>query len=82
MSRKLAEIEAEVLQLGVKSRAALAERLLQSLDPPSPSRTEKEWYEEAERRLRELDAGKAATIPARELLQRMKSGIARKRRSR
>jgi hypothetical protein len=81
MSRKLAEIEAEALQLRARSRAALAERLLRSLDPPSTSRTESEWLEEAERRDRELDRG-ADTISAGELLRRMKSGTARKRRSR
>jgi putative addiction module component len=80
MSRRREQIEAEALRLGMKSRAALAERLLQSLDPPNACRTESEWFREAERRDRELDRG-GTTVPARELLRRLKSGTARKRRS-
>ena len=81
MSRKLAEIEAEVLQLAPKSRAALARKLLESLGPATESENERAWYDEAERRMRALREGKIDTIPAREVLRRMRSEIKRKSRS-
>lgn len=81
MPKKLDRIEAEALQLGPKSRATLAERLLRSLEPPHRPRSESEWLDEAERRDREVDRG-AATIPARGLLRHLRSEIARKRRPR
>jgi len=83
MARRLDRIEEEALRLGSKSRAALAERLLQSLESASDSRSEREWLDEAERRDREIDMGaNVDAIPARVLLRRMKSEIARKRRTR
>jgi hypothetical protein len=82
MSRKLEKIEAEALQLGVKSRAALAERLLQSLEPADRSPSALAWLDEAERRDQELNEnGGTGTIPARVVLRSMKSEIARKRRA-
>jgi len=83
MARRLDRIEEEALRLGWKSRAALAERLLESLESASDSRSEREWLDEAERRDREIDMGaNVDAIPARVLLRRMKSEIARKRRTR
>ncbi len=81
MPMKLAQIETEALKLGVRSRAHLARKLLESLDPPSETSYERAWYDEAERRKRELDEGKTDTIPAREVLRRLRSGIGKRRRT-
>lgn len=81
MPRKLERIEAEVLKLSARSRAALARKLLESLEPTTETPHERAWYDEAERRKRELDEGKVDTIPAREVLRRMRSEIGRKRRT-
>ena len=81
MPRKLERIEAEVLKLSARSRAALARKLLESLEPATETDHERAWYDEAERRERELDEGKVDTIPAREVLRRMKSEIGKRRRT-
>jgi hypothetical protein len=81
MPRKLEQIETEALKLGARSRAALAQKLLKSLEPATETDNERAWYDEAERRERELDEGKIDTIPARDVLRRLKSEIGRKRRT-
>ena len=68
MPRKLEQIETEALKLSAKSRAILARKLLESLEPAAETANERAWYDEAERRERELDEGKTDTIPAREVL--------------
>ena len=81
MLRKLEQIEAEALKLGARSRATLARKLLESLEPASQTDHERAWYDEAERRLRAFREGKVDTIPARDVLRRLKSEIGRKRRT-
>ena len=81
MPTKLERLETEALKLGVRSRAHLARKLLESLDPPTETDHERAWYDEAERRERELDEGKTDTIPAREVLRRLRSEIGKKRRT-
>ena len=81
MPRKLEQIETEALKLGARSRAALAQKLLKSLEPATETDNERAWYDEAERRERELDEGKTDTIPARDVLRRLKSEIGKKRRT-
>ena len=59
-----------VLKLPLKERAALADRLLRSLDElPEPER-KKLWLDVAERRLQEMREGKAREIPADEVFAR------------
>ena len=81
MPTKLERIETEALKLGVRSRAHLARKLLESLDPPTETDHERAWYDEAERRKRELDEGKVDTIPAREVFRRIKSEMGKRRRT-
>ena len=77
MPMKLAQIETEALKLGARSRAALARKLLRSLETDH----EHAWYDEAERRKRELDEGKTYTIPAREVLRLLRSELRKRRRA-
>ena len=57
----------EALELSLDQRAALAEKLLESLDEPSPEEIEKLWTEEAIRRVAAHDAGKIKSHPADEV---------------
>jgi len=77
MPTKLEQIETEALKLGAKSRATLARKLLKSLETAH----ERPWYDEAERRLKAFREGKMDTIPAREVLRRMRSEITKRRRT-
>lgn len=66
------QLEAEILKLPERDRARLAQRLLASLD--ADHEREEKWYDEAERRLAQLDSGDAAEIPAEEVFEAL--GIA------
>lgn len=81
MPRKLGEIEAEALKLGARARAALARRLMASLPLEGETATERLWFDEAERRKRELDEGRVDTIPGRDLIRRLRSATTKKLRS-
>ena len=71
----LKEIEAEVIKLDLKERAALARWILQSLDDLSEAEIEALWAEEAERRLDEMEQGLVSEIPADEVLRRARAAI-------
>lgn len=58
----LAEVYRNAMSLDVHDRAALAERLLASLDELSEEEAERLWAEEAQRRLEEYRAGRAQAI--------------------
>jgi len=68
---KLADILEIALRLDLNDRAALAERLLASLDELSEEEAEKLWVEEAQRRLEEYRAGRAKAIPSEEVFKRV-----------
>ena len=71
MVRKLDDIATEALQLSVESRAALAKRLLESLDDVTPEEHERLWVEEAAARYEELRSGTARAIPSDVVFQRL-----------
>jgi putative addiction module component (TIGR02574 family) len=75
MSRKLEELEAEIMNLSLDRRAQLAEKLILSLDAPSGEENLHLWVVEAERRLKELREGKAKEIPAEEVFRRARAAI-------
>jgi putative addiction module component (TIGR02574 family) len=55
------------LSLDVRDRAALAERLLASLEDLPEEEAERLWAEEAQRRLEAYQAGRARAVPAEEV---------------
>ena len=57
------ELLNEALGLPPEARAALAARLIESLDETVDVDAESLWAEEITRRLKELDEGRAQTIP-------------------
>ena len=68
MSPQLMEFEAQALKLSPTERAALAERLIASLDNLSEQQNEQLWIDEADRRYREYKSGKISARSAEEVL--------------
>lgn len=66
----VAEVLKNALSLDVQDRAALAQRLLASLEELSEEEAERLWAEEAQRRLDEYRAGRANAIPAEEVAKK------------
>lgn len=60
-------IEREAMQLPLNERAALAERLLASLDDLPLAELEQLWATEAARRADEIDRGLVKLIPSQEV---------------
>lgn len=56
-------IEREALHLPLPARAALARRLLASLESPNESELEALWLDEAARRARQIDGNEVRPIP-------------------
>jgi putative addiction module component (TIGR02574 family) len=71
MERNLEDIASEALQMSVESRAALAKRLLDSLDDLAPEEYERMWLGEAARRYQQLKAGTARAIPSEEVFAKL-----------
>ena len=69
------EIEAEIKKLGLRERAALAKRIVESLDDLSETELEALWSEEAERRLDEMERGQVNEMPAEDVLRRARDII-------
>jgi putative addiction module component (TIGR02574 family) len=63
----LAEVLGNALSLEVRDRAALAERLLASLEELTEEEANRLWAEEAQRRLEEYRAGRAQAVQADEV---------------
>jgi len=63
MSADATKLLNEALSLPAEARAALAARLIDSLDETVDPDAERLWAEEIARRLRELDEGRVQSIP-------------------
>ena len=66
-------LQKAALSLPADERAALAEKLLLSLDEPSETELERTWVSEAVRRARELDRGDVQAIPAEDVRRKARS---------
>jgi putative addiction module component (TIGR02574 family) len=76
MSDQLLALETEALKLSLGDRARLAERLIASLDDgTTEADVEQLWIEEAERRLADLEAGRAVGIPIADALEQLRSAL-------
>ena len=71
MDRDFEAITSAALGLSVESRAALAKRLIESLDDLAPGNYERQWVEEAARRYEQLKSGTAKAIPSEEVFARL-----------
>jgi len=66
MSTSLEAVETAALGLSVPERAELIQRLIETVLPPQS--LHRDWEAEIERRLVDLDSGRAKTIPAEKVL--------------
>ena len=64
------EVFRNALSLDVQDRAALAQRLLVSLEELSEEEAARLWADEAQRRLEEYQAGRAREVPAEEVVKK------------
>ena len=61
--KKRVKLLRDALHLPAEARAALAAKLIDSLDSDLDEDAEERWSEEIERRLADVDAGHVSTIP-------------------
>ena len=73
MSRQLEVLEAEALNLSAEERARLADRLLASLT--QDGEIEEAWAAEVERRIAEIESGRAEAVPAAEAIARARAAV-------
>lgn len=69
------QLENELFNLDLNSRALLAEKLILSIDAPTEEENLKLWVDEAERRLADLHTGKAREYPAKEVFQSVRAAL-------
>ena len=69
MALGVKECEMSALRLPASERAALAERLIESLDSLDDAETERLWVEEAERRYQACKQGCLSARPAAEAIR-------------
>ncbi|MEO8395649.1 MAG: addiction module protein [Chloroflexota bacterium] len=73
MSTPLEVVEAQALNLSVDERAKLADRLITSLF--EDHEIEEAWTAEVERRIEEIESGRAKLIPVSEAIARAHAAI-------
>jgi putative addiction module component (TIGR02574 family) len=66
------EILQQLLSLPVETRAAIADKLLESIDPPD-ERNQQLWAEEAERRIAAYERGEMNAIPGEEVFAKLRA---------
>ena len=66
-------LQEAALGLPPEERAALAEKLLSSLDEPSDAELEQAWLSVAARRARELDRGDVQAVSERDVRRKARS---------
>jgi putative addiction module component (TIGR02574 family) len=74
MRNSAAKVASDALSLPAKSKARLAERLLESLDDPKQKEIDRLWAEEVEDRIDAYERGELKAIPGREVFRRLKPG--------
>ena len=67
------QIQEEALSLPEDDRAALARKLLMSLDAPSEEKIEEAWLIETSRRTQELDQGIVQAVPSEEVMAKART---------
>jgi putative addiction module component (TIGR02574 family) len=75
MSSQLEMLEAQALMLSPEERAQLADRLIASLF--QENEIEDAWVVEVERRIKEIEAGRAQFIPAADAIARTRGVVFR-----
>jgi putative addiction module component (TIGR02574 family) len=78
MRKDAAELLKEALSLPPEGRAALANSLLESLDQEVDADAEQAWFNEIQKRLREIDNGTVELLPWEEAERRLLAKLPRK----
>jgi putative addiction module component (TIGR02574 family) len=73
MAKETGDLLREALSLPVEARAALADRLLESLDTEIEPGAYEEWQREIKRRAAELDSGAVKPVPWSEVQAELRS---------
>ena len=73
MSNEVDLLEAEAMKLTPEERARLADRLIASLS--DDAEIEEAWAVEVERRIAEIEAGRAPVVPAAEAIARARDAL-------
>ena len=73
MSTPVEVLEAEALKLAPEERARLADRLMSSLS--ADAEVEEAWAVEVERRIAEIEAGRAPVVPAADAIARARDAL-------
>jgi putative addiction module component (TIGR02574 family) len=73
MSNQVDVLEAEAMKLTPEERARLADRLIASLS--DNAEIEEAWAAEVERRIAEIEAGRAPVVPAAEAIARARDAL-------
>lgn len=73
MSSQVEVLEAEAMKLTAEERARLADRLIASLS--EDAQIEEAWAVEIERRIAEIEAGRAAVVPAAQAIARARDAL-------
>jgi hypothetical protein len=76
MTRDVAELEREILELDPKDQARLASVLLEALGPPPGPEDEEDLLEDIERRSAAIDAGLMDLVPAQVVIACIRSELA------
>ena len=71
---KTNELISEAMSLPVEVRTLLVNKLLESLNPPDKEIDEL-WAKEAEKRVKDIRAGKVKTIPGEEVFKKIRRKI-------
>ena len=73
MTTQLEMLEAQAIQLTPGERAALARRLLESLD--HDAELEEAWAVEVERRIAEVESGSVKVVPMTDALAQVRASL-------
>ncbi len=75
MTGTIQEFEEQALKLPAHDRAALAERLIASLDELSTAENERMWVEEAEARYEAYKRGEIESVSAEEAIREIRDSL-------
>jgi len=77
MATRVEQLAEQAMKLPGKSRAQLADLLVESLDAEDLGRIDRLWTVEAKRRRDEVRAGRVRTIPGDEARRRIRRAVQR-----
>jgi putative addiction module component (TIGR02574 family) len=73
MSTQVSSLEAEALKLSPEERVLLADPLLASVG--TPAEVEEAWAAEVDRRLAEVESGRAKLVPVEQAIKRARQAL-------